>query len=241
MDLKKTTHQDDLPGHVAIIMDGNGRWAAKRGKPRTYGHIKGVDTVRKIVEAAARLGISYLTLYVFSRENWSRPQNEVNMLMKLFIKNIRKETRNFEENGIRLLAIGDLEGLPPVVFTELEKEIQRTANNKRLTLILAINYSGRREIVNAAREIVFKVHNKEIPIDRISESLFTSHLNPYHIPDPALVIRTSGENRISNFLLWQIAFSELFFIEKNWPDFTKKDFYEVVANYRKRSQGTNNE
>ena len=226
-----------LPQHVAIIMDGNGRWAKKRGKPRTYGHIKGVDTVRKIVEAATRLGIKYLTLYVFSRENWNRSENEVKALMKLIIKNIRKETKNFKENGIRLLVIGSLGSLPSAVAKELKKEIQKTVDNKKLTLVLAINYSSRQEIVNAVREITIKVQQKEISADSISEALFSSYLNTHQIPDPELLIRTSGEIRISNFLLWQIAYSDLMFVEKNWPDFTKDDLYQAIASYQHRIQG----
>ena len=227
---------DALPQHVAVIMDGNGRWAAQRGKPRTFGHIKGVDTVRKIVEAATRLGIKYLTLYVFSKENWNRPQKEVNALMTLIIKNVRRETQNFKQNGIRLLIIGDLDRLPPVVSKELKKEIAKTADNKKLTLVLAINYSGRQEIVNAVREIAIKVEKKEISADGISESLFSSYLSTRQIPDPELVIRTSGESRISNFLLWQIAYSDLMFVDKNWPDFTGDDFHEAIVNYRNRKQ-----
>lgn len=225
---------DALPRHVAIIMDGNGRWAAQRGKPRTYGHIKGVDTVRKIVEAAAGLGIKYLTLYVFSSENWKRPETEVKALMNLIIKNIRKETQRFKKNGIRLLVIGDLAGLPAEVAKELQKEIRQTANNKKLTLVLAINYSGRQEIVNAAREIAVKVQKKEISADGISESLFSSYLSTRQIPDPELVIRTSGENRISNFLLWQIAYSDLMFVGKHWPDFGEDDFYQAITTYQDR-------
>jgi undecaprenyl diphosphate synthase len=223
-----------FPKHVAIIMDGNGRWAKKRGKPRTYGHIKGVDTVRKIVETALRLNIKYLSLYVFSRDNWTRPENEVNTLMKLIVKNIRKETKKFKENGIRLLVIGNLEGLPSAVSRELYLEIQRTTNNKKMTLILAINYSGRHEIVNAARKIALKVQNKEISIEGINEKLFSSYLSTHRIPDPDLVIRTSGENRISNFLLWQIANSDLLFVDKNWPEFTSEDFYKIIADYQYR-------
>jgi undecaprenyl diphosphate synthase len=226
-----------LPGHVAIIMDGNGRWAKKKGKPRTYGHIKGVETVRKIVETAARLGVKYLTLYVFSKENWKRPEREVNALMKLIIKNVRRETQNFKENGIRLLVIGDLNCLPPVVSEELQKEITKTAANKKMTLVLAINYSGRQEIINAAREISLKVQKKEISANSIDEHLFSSHLSTHQLPDPELLIRTSGESRISNFLLWQIAYSELLFVDKNWPEFTGEDFYEAIANYQIRKYG----
>jgi undecaprenyl diphosphate synthase len=227
-------NRNNLPGHVAIIMDGNGRWAQKKGKPRTYGHIKGVDSVRRIVEAAVRGGIKYLTLYVFSRENWKRPETEVKTLMQLIIKNIRRETKNFKKNGIRLLVIGNFKSLPPRVHNELQKEIKKTADNKTMTLILAINYSGRQEIVNAAREIATKVKEKEISPDNINDSLFSSYLNTHQVPDPDLVIRTSGENRISNFLLWQIAYSELLFVKKNWPEFTEEDFYGAIANYQQR-------
>jgi undecaprenyl diphosphate synthase len=234
MTFKESIENDRLPGHVAIIMDGNGRWAKKQGKPRTYGHIKGVDTVRKIVAAAARMGIKYLTLYVFSKENWNRPEREVNALMRLIIKNVKRESRNFKENGIRLLVIGNVEGLPSAVFKELHQEIKRTEKNNKLTLVLAINYSSRQEIVNAARQIAIKVQRKEILADSICEALFSSYLSTHQIPDPELVIRTSGENRISNFLLWQIAYSELMFVEKTWPEFTPGDFNDAIASYQSR-------
>jgi len=239
MTFKESIDNDRLPGHVAIIMDGNGRWAKKQGKPRTYGHIRGVDTVRKIVAAAARMDIKYLTLYVFSKENWNRPEKEVNALMRLIIKNVKRESRNFKENGIRLLVIGNLDGLPSSVFKELHQEIKRTEKNNKLTLVLAINYSSRQEIVNAARQIAVKTQNKEIVIEDINERLFSSYLSPHQIPDPELVIRTSGENRISNFLLWQIAYSELLFVEKNWPEFTPEDFCEAIANYQNRRLKSN--
>jgi undecaprenyl diphosphate synthase len=236
MDVKAKINENALPEHVAIIMDGNGRWASRKGKPRTYGHVKGVDTVRKIVAAAARLGIRYLTLYVFSQENWSRPQVEVKTLMQLIIKNIRKETKNFKENGIRLKVIGNLRGLPSSVSKALQQEIKRTENNRKLTLVLAINYSGRQEIIEAARQIVIKAQNKEISTRQISESLFSSYLNTSQVPDPELVIRTSGENRISNFLLWQIAYAQLLFVDKSWPDFTPEDFSEAIASYQIHKQ-----
>jgi undecaprenyl diphosphate synthase len=234
--IKATNDTARLPGHVAIIMDGNGRWAKKKGKPRTYGHIKGVETVRKIVETAVRLGVKYLTLYVFSKENWNRPKREVNALMRLIVKNVKRESRNFKENGIRLLVIGNLKGLPSAVFKELHQEIKRTEKNRKLTLVLAINYSSRQEIVNAARQIAIKVQGKEISADGICEALFSSYLSTHQIPDPELVIRTSGENRISNFLLWQIAYSELMFVDKNWPEFTPGDFCEAITNYQNRKK-----
>lgn len=225
---------DRLPEHIAIIMDGNGRWAKGKGKPRTYGHIKGVDTVRRVVEASVRLGIKYLTLYVFSKENWQRPEQEVKTLMQLIIKNIRRETQNFAKNGIRLLVIGNLKNLPAPVARELQKEIKKTANNKKMTLALAINYSGRQDIVRAVREIALKVKEKKIPVNSIDESLFSSYLCTSYIPDPELVIRTSGETRISNFLLWEIAYSEFLFIEKNWPEFEQADLLEAIALFQSR-------
>jgi undecaprenyl diphosphate synthase len=239
MTSKDTLVTDGLPGHVAIIMDGNGRWAKKQGKPRTYGHIKGVDTVRKIVAAATRMGIKYLTLYVFSKENWNRPEKEVNALMRLIIKNVKRESRNFKENGIRLLVIGNLEGLPVSVYKELQREIKRTEKNNKLTLVLAINYSSRQEIVSAVRQIALKVERREISVNGICEALFSSHLSTRQIPDPELVIRTSGENRISNFLLWQIAYSELMFVDKAWPEFTTDDFNEAITNYQNRKNNKN--
>lgn len=229
-------NKNRLPQHVAVIMDGNGRWAKKRGKTRTYGHASGAGTVKKIVETAALLGIRYLTLYTFSRENWKRPRKEVNTLMRLIITNIRREIHNFRENGIRLLVIGDLQGLPPDVSKELLQGIKRTENNRNLVLILAINYSGRHEIVEAARQIITNAQRKEISIDQVDESLFSSHLYTHHIPDPELVIRTGGENRVSNFLLWQIAYSDLLFVYKNWPDFDQDDFLEAIAHYQIRTQ-----
>ena len=228
----KESIENRLPGHVAIIMDGNGRWAKKQGKPRTYGHIKGVDTVRKIVAAATRMDIKYLTLYVFSKENWNRPEKEVNALMRLIVKNVKRESRTFRENGIRLLVIGNLDGLPSSVYKELQQEIKRTEKNTKLTLVLAINYSSRQEIIDAARQIAVRVERKELSADGISEALFSSYLSTRQIPDPELVIRTSGENRVSNFLLWQIAYSELLFVEKSWPEFTPEDFREAIANYK---------
>jgi undecaprenyl diphosphate synthase len=221
-----------LPRHVAIILDGNGRWAKQRGKPRTYGHIKGVDAVRKTVKAAAQLGIKYLTLYVFSRENWDRPQDEVNDLMELLFKTIKKETHTFDENDIRLQIIGNPEHLPKRNYQAMRELIRHTAQHKRMTLVLAISYGARQEIIHAARKIAHQVQNREISLESIDESLFQSHLYTAGIPDPDLLIRTSGERRVSNFLLWQIADSELIFLDKYWPDFTKEDLYKAIAAYQ---------
>lgn len=232
--VKRTVDLNRLPRHVAIILDGNGRWAKLRGKPRIYGHIKGVDAVRNTVEAAAQLGIKYLTLFVFSRENWNRPKNEVKELMNLLFKTIKKETNTFKENEIRLRVIGNLDQLPDRNCQGMQQLIRRTAQNKRMTLILAVSYSARQEIINAAKKIVHQVQNREISPERIDEPLFQSHLYTAGIPDPELLIRTSGEQRISNFLLWQIADAELIFLDKYWPDFTSKDLYNAIATYQKR-------
>jgi undecaprenyl diphosphate synthase len=225
---------NQVPRHVAIILDGNGRWAKQRGKPRTYGHIKGVAAVRKTVEAAVQLGIKYLTLFVFSKENWHRPQQEVNELMDLLFKTIKNETHTFEKNNIRLQIIGNLGHLPKRNYQAMQQLIAETAQNKRMILILAISYGARQEILEAAREIADQVQNKKISVENIDESLFQSHLYTAGIPDPELLIRTSGERRISNFLLWQIADSELIFLDKYWPDFTKEDLYKAIAAYQHR-------
>jgi undecaprenyl diphosphate synthase len=232
-DYKKKVDLNRLPHHVAIILDGNRRWAKKRGKPQTYGHMKGVAAVRKTVEAATQLGIDYLTLFVFSSENWNRPEYEVNELMGLLLRNIKKEAGTFKENDIRLRIIGDMEQLPANNYREMKKLIDKTAQNKRMTLVLAISYGSRQEILKAVKNIASKVQNKKISKESIDESLFQSHLYTAGIPDPELLIRTSGELRISNFLLWQIADTQLIFLDKYWPDFTKKDFYNAITTYQR--------
>lgn len=225
-----------LPRHIAIIMDGNGRWAKQKGKSRIFGHKNGVVAVKKTVEAAAELGINYLTLYAFSTENWSRPKFEINALMKLLVSAISKETKTLMDNDIRLLAIGELENLPGFCYKKLHQTINKTSKNKRMSLILALSYSSRWEIVNAIKKIAEKIQFQQISTSEINEELFNSQLSTAGIPDPELLIRTSGEYRISNFLLWQIAYSELYFTDKLWPDFHEQDLYEAIADYQKRER-----
>ena len=236
MSLKEKINPERLPAHIAIIMDGNGRWAKQKGKLRVFGHQNGVLSVRETVEAAAELGVKYLTLYAFSTENWNRPKFEVNALMELLIGTIRKETKTLTENDIRLQAIGDIESLPSGCRRELKEAMELTAGNKRMTLVLALSYSSKWEILNAVRKISEKVSAKEISTADINESLFNSFLCTANFPDPELLIRTSGEERISNFLLWQIAYAELYFTEKLWPDFRKEDLYEAILDFQGRER-----
>ena len=217
-------------------MDGNGRWAKERSKPRVFGHKKGADSVRRIVEASAEMGIEYLTLYTFSKENWNRSENEVSALMSLLISTINTETKTLIKNNVRLLAIGDLENLPKNVYKKLMEAIQTTANNTGLTLVLALSYGSRWEIVNAVKSISDKVKNNELDPQLIDDNVFSQHLATSNFPDPELLIRTSGEHRISNFLLWQIAYSELVFSPKYWPDYQKEDFYQALVNYQQRER-----
>ena len=220
--------QSKLPNHVAVIMDGNGRWAKQRGKLRTFGHNKGVKAVRETVETAAEIGIEYLTLYAFSTENWNRPKFEINALMTLLVKTISKETKTLTENNIRLNAIGDLESLPVSCLKELNEAIEKTKDNTRMTLTLALSYSSKWEITEAIKAIAKNVKSGELDVDAIDESTINQHLCTIGIPDPELLIRTSGEHRISNFLLWQIAYAELYFTDKLWPDFERVDFETAI-------------
>jgi len=225
-----------LPVHVAVIMDGNGRWAKKRGFIRTLGHEKGVDAVRNTVEAAAELGIRYLTMYAFSTENWKRPKYEIDALMRILVNSLHKEMKTLMDNNVRLKAIGDLKSLPPKSFRELKKAIGETEKNTGLTLILALSYSSRWELVEVARSIARKVELKELSPDQINLSIFTSFLATSTFPDPELLIRTSGEYRISNFLLWQIAYAEFYFTGTLWPDFGKDDFYKAILDFQGRER-----
>ena len=225
-----------LPKHIAIIMDGNGRWAKTKGKPRVFGHKNGVTAVREVSEGAAELGIQHLTLYAFSTENWSRPVTEVTALMTLLVETIKREVKTLNENNIRLNAIGDLEKLPSKSYKALLKAIDDTKHNTRMTLHLALNYSSRWEIVNAVKNMAFDVKKGIINPEAIDEYMFTSYLSTKDIPDPELLIRTSGEYRISNYLLWQIAYAELYFTDIYWPDFRKKDLCEAIINYQNRER-----
>lgn len=236
MNLKKQINTAKLPKHLAIIMDGNGRWAKQKGLLRTFGHEKGTKSVRVVVETCARLGIENLTLYAFSTENWNRPKLEVDTLMKLLISSLKKELKTLTENNIRLNAIGNLTNLPVKVQAELEEVISKTAENKRMTLTLALSYGSRDEIVKAVKKISDKVKNNIISIEAIDDTIINQHLYTHNIPDVDLVIRTSGEHRISNFLLWQIAYAEFYFTDVLWPDFDENNLYEAIISYQNRER-----
>ncbi len=234
--LKDKINRDKLPGHIAIIMDGNGRWAKQRGNQRVFGHQHAVKAVRETVEAAAELGIKYLTLYAFSTENWNRPRSEVNALMSLLVKTLHEETKTLTKNNISLQAIGDLDDLPKKVKGNLGKCINITAGNTGLKLVLALSYSGRWEIYDAVVKLARKVKEGQVNPDDITQEYLAEMLQTRDMPDPELLIRTSGEFRISNFLLWQIAYTELFFTEKLWPDFTREDLYSAILDYQTRER-----
>jgi undecaprenyl diphosphate synthase len=236
MEYKDQIDLSKLPSHIAIIMDGNGRWAKEKGKLRIFGHHNGVLSVRDVVEGACELNLKHLTLYTFSSENWNRPKLEVMAIMELMVSTIHKEIENFMKKNVRLNAIGDLDMLPPKCLTELNKAIETTSVNSGLVLTLALSYSSRREIVRAAKNIAIKVQSGELNIDDINEEVFENNLFTADIPDPELLIRTSGEHRISNYLLWQIAYAELYFTNKLWPDFRKEDLYEAIYDYQKRER-----
>lgn len=236
MSLRDQLKMETLPRHVAIIMDGNGRWARKRGNSRVFGHKHGVNAVREVTEASAELGIGYLTLYAFSTENWNRPKAEVDALMALLVKSISDETPTLHKNNVRLNSIGCLENLPSLVRKQLDSCIAQTSTNTGLTLTLALSYSSRWEILDAVKHIVNDALTQKIKVEQIDDDLFSSYLNTSGIPDPELMIRTSGENRISNFLLWQIAYSELYFSDVLWPDFTKEDYYKALFDFQGRER-----
>lgn len=225
-----------LPKHVAIIMDGNGRWAKERGYDRIFGHQNGVTSVRDTTEAAAEIGIEYLTLYAFSTENWSRPQSEVDALMELLIDTIEKETPTLNKNNIRLMAIGDLSRLPGNAGEKLLRCINQTSDNTGLALVLALSYSSRWEITNALKEICKDVQTQKYTIEDIDDKLISNYLTTKSIPDPDLLIRTSGEERVSNFLLWQIAYTELYFTQTHWPEFRKENFYQAIYEFQQRER-----
>ena len=236
MNFKDQIDKNRLPKHVAIIMDGNGRWAKQRGRLRVFGHENGVTAVRNSVEAAAEISVKYLTLYAFSTENWNRPKKEVDALMSLLVKSLNKETPTLNKNNIRLQAIGDLKSLQSKTYKELLKAINNTKQNTGTTLTLALSYSSRWEITEMVKNIAEKVKNNELSSEEINETMISQHLTSVNIPDPELLIRTSGEQRISNFLLWQIAYSELYFSPKLWPDFGKEDLYEAIVDYQGRER-----
>lgn len=236
MSVKEKINNTKIPRHVAIIMDGNGRWAAKHGNPRIYGHEHGVDAVKSTVEAAAEIGIQYLTLYAFSTENWSRPTQEVNALMALLVHAIEIETENLNKNNVRLGVIGNTSQLPDEVREKLYRCIDNLSSNTGLTLILALSYSSKWEIVEAVKKIASEVKQGALNPNDINNNLIDNYLTTKGIPDPELLIRTSGEYRISNFLLWQIAYSELYFIDKLWPDFRKEDLFESIVDFQSRER-----
>ncbi|HNV49472.1 MAG TPA: isoprenyl transferase [Bacteroidales bacterium] len=236
MGFKDKIDMKRLPRHIAIIMDGNGRWAKQRGLVRTVGHENGIVAVREVAEAAAELGIEYLTLYAFSVENWKRPQREVEILMKLLLKTIDSEMKTLKENDIRLLAIGNLISLQKKTYERLLWAIEETKNHKRMNLVLALSYSSHYEIVEAVKEIARKAKQNELSPEDINESVISNHLFTKGFPDPELLIRTSGEFRISNFLLWQLAYSEIYITPILWPDFRKENFYEAIVNFQKRER-----
>jgi undecaprenyl diphosphate synthase len=225
-----------LPRHVAIIMDGNGRWAKERGRDRLFGHQHGVISVREMVEGCAEIGVEYLTLYAFSTENWNRPESEVQGLMELLISTIRKEAETLHKNGVRLYVIGDFASLPQVCIDELEEAMNITAGNTKLNLVLALSYSSKWEITEAVKKIAQQVKNNTLAIEDIKEETIKQNLATANFPDPELMIRTSGEHRISNFLLYQLAYAELYFTHTHWPDFRKENLYEALLNYQNRER-----
>jgi len=225
-----------IPKHIAIIMDGNGRWAKQNGKARIYGHHAGVEAVRKVVETCTELGVQHLTLYAFSTENWKRPEAEVNALMELLVRTIRKETPELNKNNVRISMIGDGHSLPEACIHELEEAKSITANNTGLNLILALSYSGRWEITHAIRQIAAKVQTGVLHTEDIDEKTISNHMNTAGIPDPELLIRTSGEFRLSNFLLWQTAYTEYYFTETLWPDFDKNELVKALLDFQKRER-----
>ncbi len=226
----------NIPNHIAIIMDGNGRWAKRRGLPRAAGHKKGVDVVREIVEACTQLGVKYLTLYTFSTENWKRPQEEVTTLMRLIVKSLHSETNELHKNNIKLTTIGDSSLLPNIVQKELEDSMLKTKDNTRMVLNLALSYSGRTEIVQAIAAIAKKVETGELKPEEISEEIISKHLYTGDMPDPDLMIRSGGEMRVSNFLLWQIAYSEIFVTKTLWPDFKYSCLLEAIQDFQTRER-----
>lgn len=236
MSLLERIDKTRVPQHIAIIMDGNGRWAKEKGKMRFFGHQSGVQSVRDVVEGAVEAGVKYITLYTFSTENWNRPWLEVTALMELLISTINKETKTLMENDVRLNAIGDLKQLPSRCVRQLEEAIAKTSSNKKSTLTLALSYSSRWEIVEAVKKVSEQVANGTLKPEDINEQIFAEQLTTAGIPDPELLIRTSGEYRISNYLLWQLAYSELYFTSKLWPDFRREDLFEAILDFQKRER-----
>jgi undecaprenyl diphosphate synthase len=236
MELKQSIDKTNVPQHVAIIMDGNGRWATKQGEDRVFGHHEGVNSVREIVEACGEIGVKHLTLYAFSTENWNRPKEEVDALMELLVATISMETPNLDKKGVKLQAIGDIESLPQSCQKELQESIDFTSKNDTLTLILALSYSSKWEITNAVKQIAKKVEEGKMNSKDITSKDIEKHLSTSKWPEPELMIRTSGEHRISNFLLWQLAYAEFYFTETLWPDFRKNEFFKAILSYQNRER-----
>ena len=236
MDIKSKINTNNTPKHVAIIMDGNGRWAKRKGMARVFGHKNGVKAVRETIEAAAEINIEVLTLYAFSTENWKRPKKEVDTLMSLLVSSLKDELKTLQKNNIKLATIGNINLLPKKVYKELTDVIDKTKNNNHLTLTLALSYGSREELTKTIKEISLKVKNNLISPENIDKSVINNHLYTRNLPDVDLLIRTSGEQRISNFLLWQIAYAELYFTETLWPDFTKDNLFEAILNYQNRER-----
>ena len=236
MSLNSQINLDNIPSHVAIIMDGNGRWAKKQSKIRIFGHKIGVKTVRDVVEGSVKLGLDYLTLYAFSSENWNRPKLEINALMELLVQTIHSETKTLMKNNVKLVAIGDIASLPKNCAKNLDEAIQTTKDNTAMTLVLALSYGSREEIVNATRLIANEVAQNKLKVEDINEQTINQKLYTHNIPDPELLIRTSGEYRISNFLLWQIAYSELYFTDVLWPEFKMSHLEDAIIDYQNRER-----
>ena len=236
MSLKEQIDLSRLPQHIAVIMDGNGRWAKERGKQRIFGHHSGVKAVRETTEACAELGVKYLTLYAFSTENWNRPRLEVNALMTLLLKTIKAELKTLTKNDIRLRAIGDVASLPASTARELQSAIDETKNNKRMDLVLALSYSGKSEIVQAVKSIAAAVKSGKMKEEDISDAAIAERLYTHTMPDPELLIRTSGEKRISNFLLWQLAYAEFYFTDIFWPEFNREELYKAILEFQNRER-----
>lgn len=236
MGYKQQIQPDRIPRHIAIIMDGNGRWAKRQGLARMFGHRKGVETVHEITEAAAELGIEYLTVYAFSTENWNRPKEEVDALMSLLVDTIAKETPTLMKNNVQLLTIGDLNRLPDEAHRKFDECMRQTSVNTGLKLVVALSYSSRWEIIRAVQDIAAEVKSGTMRLEDINEQTVSAHLTTADMPDPDLLIRTSGELRISNFLLWQLAYSELYFTSCLWPEFTAEEFYHAIVDYQHRER-----
>ena len=233
---KKIVEQGNLPAHIAIIMDGNGRWAKENNLPRVAGHVEGINSVREIVQVCGEIGVSYLTLYTFSNENWKRPQKEVSAIMKLLLSTIKKEVGNLNKNNVRLSTIGNINDLPDNSRQGILEGIEVTKNNTGLNLILALNYSSRQELLMAVQRIADKILSGEMNSNQISEAIFSRELYTVDIPDPDLLIRTGGESRISNFLLWQLAYTEFFLTDIHWPDFREEDLLNSIVDYQGRQR-----